>query len=153
VVGVLAAGVLVVNIHQGSLFLALSSVCIVMLYLAYLFVTVPLLLKRLKGWPVGTAEYTTDSGGKLFSLGRWGVLINAGAVLYGLAMMTNLAWPRAAVYNPFDGAAYLQWLAPLFVAGSVIVGALVYARFRRRILGLAATPAPALPAASAAAVA
>ncbi|HST86031.1 MAG TPA: amino acid permease [Kineosporiaceae bacterium] len=142
VVGVLAAGVLVVNIHQGSLFLALSSVCIVMLYLAYLFVTIPLLLRRLKGWPAGLAEFTTDSGGKLFSLGRWGIAVNAGAVLYGLAMMTNLGWPRAAVYNPFDGAAYLQWLAPLFVAASLAVGALVYARFRVRIQSLAGGPAP-----------
>jgi urea carboxylase system permease len=153
VVGVLAAGVLVVNIHQGSLFLALSSVCIVMLYLAYLFVTVPLLLRRLTGWPAETASFTTDSGGKLFALGRWGVLINAGAVLYGLAMMTNLAWPRAAVYNPFNGATYLQWLAPLFVAGSLVVGTLVYARFRNRIVGLSATPAPIAPAATATAIA
>jgi len=148
-VGVLAAGVLLVNIKQGSLFLALASVCIVMLYLAYLFVTVPLLLKRLKGWPNGTVQSTTDSGATLFSLGRWGILINAGAVLYGLAMMTNLAWPRAAVYNPFDGSWYLQWLAPLFVTGSVVVGALVYARFRARITSLSATPAPVSAAASA----
>jgi urea carboxylase system permease len=142
VVGVLAAGVLVVNINEGSLFLALSSVCIVMLYLAYLFVTVPLLLRRLKGWPAGAAEFTTDSGGKLFALGRWGIAANAGAVLYGLAMMINLGWPRAAVYNPFDGAGYLQWLAPLFVAVSLAVGALVYARFRVRIQSLASGPAP-----------
>jgi hypothetical protein len=101
-----------------------------------------LLLRRLKGWPSGLAEYTTDSGGKLFSLGRWGIAVNAGAVLYGLAMMTNLGWPRAAVYNPFDGASYLQWLAPLFVVGSLAVGALVYARFRARIQSLAAGPAP-----------
>lgn len=152
-VGVLAAAVLVVNIKQGSLFLALSSVCIVMLYLAYLFVTVPLLLKRLKGWPAGTAEFTTDSGTSLFALGGWGIAINAGAVLYGLAMMTNLAWPRAAVYNPFGGAWYLQWLAPLFVTGSVLVGALVYARFRARIAVLSEPPAPRPVTASATAVA
>ena len=30
--------------------------------------------------------YVTDSGGRLFALGRWGLLVNAGAVLYGLAM-------------------------------------------------------------------
>jgi amino acid transporter len=141
-VGVLAAGVLLVNVKQGALFLALASVCIVMLYLAYLFVTVPLLFRRLKGWPAGTAEFTTDSGGALFALGRWGVLINAGAVLYGLAMMINLGWPRAAVYNPFDGSWYLQWLAPLFVAGSIVVGGLVYARFRARIQLLASGPGP-----------
>lgn len=133
VVGVLAAAVLVVNVKQGSLFLALSSVCIVMLYLAYLFVTVPLLLRRLRGWPARQPEFTTDAGDRLFGLGRWGVLINAGAVIYGVAMMINLAWPRVAVYNPYGGSWYLQWLAPLVVIGSVLVGALVYARIRTRI--------------------
>jgi urea carboxylase system permease len=132
-VGVVAAGVLVVNIHQGALFLALASVCIVMLYVAYLFVTVPLLIKRLKGWPKGTAEFTTESGSALFALGRWGVLINAGAVLYGLAMAINLAWPRAAVYNPSGGSWYLQWFAPLFLGGSVLIGAVVYAFYRGRV--------------------
>jgi urea carboxylase system permease len=146
VVGVLAAGVLVVNIKQGSLFLALSSVCIVMLYLAYLFVTVPLLLRRLQGWPGAAVSHTTDSGAALFALGRRGVLINAGAVLYGAAMMINLAWPRALVYNPFNGSWYLQWLAPLFVVGCMLAGALVHARFRTRIRALA--EAPLAPAAS-----
>jgi urea carboxylase system permease len=138
VVGVVAALVLVVNIKQGSLFLALSSVCIVMLYLAYLFVTVSLLVKRLRGWPAGSPEYRTDSGGALFALGPWGILINAVAVLYGLAMGINLAWPRAEVYNPGGGSWYLQWLAPLFVTLSVIVGGLIYSRYHRS--GVPATP-------------
>ena len=67
-----------------------------------------LLLQRIKGWPKALPATTTDSGHALFALGPWGVLINAGAVLYGLAMAVNLAWPRAAVYNPLGGAGYLQ---------------------------------------------
>jgi urea carboxylase system permease len=134
VVGAGAAGVLLVNVHQGALFLSLSSVCIVMLYLAYLFVTVPLLLQRLRGWPAGLGELVTERGGKLFSLGRFGIPVNVVAVVYGAAMAVNLAWPRADVYNPTGGALYLQWLAPLFVAGCLLVGALVYARFRTRIV-------------------
>jgi urea carboxylase system permease len=142
-VGVVAALVLVVNIKQGALFLALSSVCIVMLYLAYLFVTVSLLVKRLRGWPNGAGEFRTDRGDSLFALGRWGILINVGAVLYGLAMGINLAWPRAEVYNPGGGSWYLQWLAPLFVAGTIIVGALIYSRFHRAGAPSAATVLPA----------
>jgi hypothetical protein len=125
--------VLVVNINQGALFLALTSVCIVMLYLAYLFVTVPLLFQRLRGWPRGTATFTTDRGGSLFALGRWGVPINIVAVAYGVAMAVNLAWPRAEVYNPTGGAWYLQWFAPLFVGGSLAIGALAYARYHGRL--------------------
>ena len=132
-VGVVSAGLLVVNIHQGALFLALASVCIVMLYVAYLFVTVPLLIQRLRGWPKGLGAGVTEKGGSLFALGAWGVLINGGAVLYGLAMATNLAWPRAAVYNPTAGSWYLQWFAPLFVAGTVLIGAVIYAFYRGRL--------------------
>jgi urea carboxylase system permease len=134
VVGVVAAGVLVVNVHQGALFLALASVCIMMLYVAYLFVTIPLLMRRLNGWPAGVGEFTTDRGGRLFALGGSGVAVNAGAVAYGLAMATNLAWPRADVYNPTGGGWYLQWLAPLFLIGSLAVGGLIYARFRAAIV-------------------
>jgi urea carboxylase system permease len=132
-VGVVAAGVLVVNIHQGALFLALASVCIEMLYVAYLFVTVPLLVQRLKGWPKGRTASTTDSGGALFALGRRGVLINAGAVVYGLLMALNLAWPRAAVYNPTGGSWYLQWFGPLFLVGSVLIGAVVHLFYRGKV--------------------
>ena len=142
-VGVVAAGVLVVNIHQGALFLALASVCIVMLYLAYLFVTVPLLLRRLTGWPKGASAVTTERGGKLFALGAWGVPVNLGAVVWGLLMMLNLAWPRVAVYNPSNGSWYLQWFAPLFVGGCVVVGAAVYLFYRSTIHATAAEPAPA----------
>jgi hypothetical protein len=31
-----------------------------------------------------------------FALGRWGVLVNVIALLYGGAMLVNFAWPRAA---------------------------------------------------------
>jgi len=55
------------------------------------------------------------------------VLINTGAVLYGLAMMTTLGLAAAAVYNPTAGSWYLQWFAPLFVGGCVLIGAVVYA--------------------------
>ncbi len=145
VVGVLAAAVLVININQGALFLALASVCIEMLYVAYLFVTVPLLLQRIKGWPKALPATTTDGGHALFALGPWGVLINAGAVLYGLAMAINLAWPRAAVYNPLAGAGYLQWFGLLFLAGTLVIGAAVFAvcrgRLRETVVEAAMAPA------------
>jgi amino acid transporter len=55
VVGALAMAILVLNIFQPALYTALASVCIMLLYIAYLMVTLPLLLRRLQGWPaVGT---------------------------------------------------------------------------------------------------
>ena len=74
-VGVLAIGLLVVNVGEASLFTALASVCIVMLYLAYLMVTVPLLVKRVRGTWSPVAGH--------FSLGRWGLPVNIAAVAYG----------------------------------------------------------------------
>jgi amino acid transporter len=124
VVGALAIALLLVNVGEASLFTALASVCIVMLYGAYLMVTVPMLVRRLRGgW--------SPSGDGLFSLGRFGLAINAGAVVYGAAMMVNIGWPRASVYDPAGGHWYLQWFALLFVGGSVLLGVAAYAYVMR----------------------
>lgn len=131
VVGVLAAGLLLVNRGQPALFTVLSSVCIMLLYLAYLMVTGPLLRRRLQGWPaVGAPSGRTAAGRPLFTLGRWGLAVNAVAVLYGALMVVNLAWPRAAVFDPVGGHWYLRWFAELFLAGAVGTGALAYLRQR-----------------------
>ncbi len=50
-IGVLCIGVLVVNIGNSAIFATLASVCIILIYLAYLSVTGPMLWRRLKGWP------------------------------------------------------------------------------------------------------
>jgi urea carboxylase system permease len=130
-VGVLAAALLLVNVGQPALFTALTSVCIMLLYLAYLMVTGPLLLRRLRGWPaVGAPLGRTATGRPLFTLGRWGLPVNAVAVGYGLLMAVNLAWPRAVVFDPVGGHWYLRWFAELFLAGAIAVGALAYLRQR-----------------------
>jgi len=51
-IGVIAAVILVVNIGQPKIFTVLTSIAIIMIYLAYLMVTGPMLMKRLRGqWP------------------------------------------------------------------------------------------------------
>lgn len=132
-IGLGTVAVLLVNVSQGAIFLALTSVCIVLLYLAYLFVTVPLLLRRLAGWPRGLHEPRTDTGRHLFRLGRAGMPLNALAVVFQVAMAVNLVWPRAEVYNAGGGPAYLTWFGPLFVAGTLAVGAVVHLTVRRRV--------------------
>lgn len=120
VVGVGAAVALLVNIHQYAIFLALSSLCIAMLYLAYLGVTLPLLLTRLRGrLPDGVDE----DGKPLFSLGRWGVPVTVAAVLYQIAMTVNLLWPRSIVYDLTGETWWLQWSALLFLGISLALGA------------------------------
>ncbi|MFF3939532.1 amino acid permease [Streptomyces phaeofaciens] len=132
VVGVLAAALLLLNFASPDAFLAIGTTCIVMLYLAYAMVTGPLLVRRLRGGFPGTAPSGTDeSGAPLFSLGRWGIPVNALALLYGLLMTVNLAWPRAAVYDPAGGHWYFQWFTLLFLGATVAAGA-GYRAYRRR---------------------
>ncbi|MGW5572523.1 amino acid permease [Nocardia thailandica] len=126
VIGVLGIGLLVVNLGNPAIFATLASVCIVTLYLAYLLVTVPLLIRRIKGWP-GTAADASAADPSLFSLGRLGIPINAFAVVWGIAMVVNLAWPRPEVYTPEgDGHWWQLWAAPLFVALTLAAGVAVY---------------------------
>ena len=92
-----------------------------MLYLAYAMVTGPMLVRRLRGHYRGSpADGTDETGRPLFSLGRWGLPVNAFAVLYGLAMTVNLAWPRASVYGSDHW--YFQWGAVVFLVVIVAVG-------------------------------
>jgi urea carboxylase system permease len=126
VVGALSALLLLVNVGKAALFTDLTSACIVSLYAAYLFVTVPMLIRRLRGGVGG------ESDGETFSLGRWGVAVNVAAVLYGGLMTLNMAWPRASVYDPAGGSWYLQWFSVLLLAGTLITGGLAYAWLRRK---------------------
>ncbi len=113
-IGVIAELILVVNIGQPKIFTVLTSIAIIMIYLAYLMVTGPLLLQRLRRqWPPADLV-----AGGYFTMGKWGLFVNAFAVLWGIAMVVNLAWPREAVYGaPW----YNTWGA--FVYISVILGA------------------------------
>jgi urea carboxylase system permease len=131
IIGVLGIGLLILNVGNAAIFATLASVCITMLYLAYLLVTAPLLVRRLRGWPKFEPEMSTE-GVKLFSLGKFGTVINSLAVLWGIAMVVNLAWPRAEVYTPAGGDWWMLWAAPLFVAVSLIVGIAVHQVVRHR---------------------
>jgi urea carboxylase system permease len=129
VVGVLAAALLLLNFASPDAFLAIGTTCIVMLYLAYAMVTGPLLVRRLRGR--FTADGADETGAPLFSLGRWGVPVNALALVYGLFMTVNLAWPRATVYDPAGGHWYFQWFTVLFLAVTLVAGA-GYRAYRAR---------------------
>ncbi|MCW2867077.1 MAG: amino acid permease-associated region, partial [Marmoricola sp.] len=146
VVGVGAAIALAVNWDQSAVFTALASLCIAMLYLAYLGVTVPLLVKRLRLRGVrgraGGLEGGVDEHGKpLFSLGRWGIAVNVAAIAYQVVMVVNLAWPRAAIYDLTSGTWWLRWSALLFIGLTLVVGAGIHWRTRVRHGGPIRLPA------------
>jgi amino acid transporter len=131
VIGALTVGLLLVNLGNQRAFFVLTSVAIILFYLAYLSVTGPLLLARLSGdWP-------RPDHGPYFSLGRWGLLINIAAVLYQCLAIVNLAWPRADVYGSDHW--YFQYGAFVVCGIVVISGGLYYLLVQR---GKPAEPLP-----------
>src|SRR5579863_1908440 len=132
VIGVIAALILVVNIGQPKIFTVLTSIAVIMIYLAYLMVTGPLLMKRLQGhWPPADL-----AAGGYFTMGRWGMFVNIVAVLWGTGMALNLAWPRAAVYGaPW----YNTWGAFVYIAVILGAGLWWYALKGRRHIGTLAS--------------
>ena len=113
-IGIISAVILVINIANPQIFTVLTSIAIIMIYLAYLMVTGPMLKKRFQGqWPPADLKE-----GGYFTMGKWGLPVNIFAVLWGSLMALNLAWPRADVYGtPW----YNTWGA--FVYIGVILGA------------------------------
>jgi amino acid transporter len=96
-----------------------------MIYLSYFLGNIVIMRARARGWPKRRAP---------FRLGRWGLLVNIIALLYGGAMLVNFAWPRAASnpkpnqtggllhLNFLDGVPIL-WTVVVFI---VLVGAIYY---------------------------
>jgi amino acid transporter len=96
-----------------------------MIYLSYFLGNIVIMRARACGWPRTRAP---------FKLGRWGILVNIVALLYGGAMLINFAWPRPAS-NPkpnqtngllklgfLDGIPIL-WTVVVFIA---LIGAIYY---------------------------
>ena len=64
-----------------------------MIYLSYFLGNIVIMRARARGWP---RKGGGEVGGAPFRLGRWGLLVNIVALVYGGAMLINFAWPRAA---------------------------------------------------------
>ncbi|MGH8253646.1 MAG: APC family permease [Steroidobacteraceae bacterium] len=134
VIGLIAALILVVNIGQPKIFTVLTSIAVIMIYLAYLMVTGPQLLQRLRGqWPPADL-----AAGGYFSMGRWGLTVNVIAVLWGAGMALNLAWPRESIYGtPWCNT----WGAFVYTAVIMGSGLLWYAAKGRHHIGTLASHA------------
>jgi hypothetical protein len=100
-----------------------TSMAMLWANLAYLSVTVPLLLRRLdKRSPVASRARNQ------FSLGRWGIPVNVGACLFGMLICVNIGWPRAEVYGPI----WYERFAPLLLTALFVVVGIAYYRIYLR---------------------
>jgi amino acid transporter len=117
--------------YSGAATIAIAATG--MIYLSYFLGNLVIMRARLRGWPKARAP---------FRLGRWGILVNIVALLYGGAMIVNFAWPRA-ISNPkpdqTNGALGLGWSVldkiPILwtvVIGIVIIGVIYYLAAGRR---------------------
>ena len=147
VVGVLAAAILVVNINLPNVIETLCSVAIVWVNLAYLLVTMPLLMARLRrGDRYNFADTRGDSNAHVaaaddhdqpaspyFSLGRWGLPVNVIAVIWGIFVVINIGWPRPEVYG---AGAWGRFAALLATVGLIVAGTLYFLLFPRKRSGI-----------------
>jgi urea carboxylase system permease len=157
VIGVLASAILILNINLPHVIEMLCSVAIVWANLAYLMVTLPLLIARLRPErgrrpPVlGRNRESSHDGepdgcamrGPYFSLGRFGLPINAIAVLWGLFVVINIGWPRPEIYGT---GRWSRFGAPLATGALILTGATYFLLFQRKKTGIlanhAADPVP-----------
>jgi urea carboxylase system permease len=118
-IGVVGCALLLLNYGNTRIFSTIAAVGIVLYYITYLFVVTPMLMARLRRqWPPARQ-------GPYFSLGRWGFAVNLGAVVGTLALIIDIAWPRAFVYGTDHW--YLQWGSVTVTALLLLVGLPYYA--------------------------
>jgi urea carboxylase system permease len=125
VAGLFAIGILVANINFKGVVDMVIAVAILWANLAYLMVTVSLLARRFHNWP------PREPG--LFSLGRWGMLINILAVCWGIFTVFNIAWPRP---DPAAPNWYKTFGPLLFTGALVLSGGIYYAGVQRHKSGV-----------------
>ena len=107
-IGVLAAALLVLNINMPHVIETLCAVAIIWVNLAYLLVTFPMLMARLRRRGAYSPSRLNahgrngaeTTGRGFFSMGRLGLPVNAIAVVWGVFMVVNISWPRTGCLRP-----------------------------------------------------
>lgn len=103
-------------------------------YIGFQMVVLAALRARVKGWA---------PSGK-YRLGRWGMLVNIGALIYGVAAIVNICWPRTPEAPWYDN------YVVLLMSGLVVGLGLVYLVTTRAHTKSNAPHADAIPVADAA---
>ena len=100
-VGVLGALPLLVMGALGSIYLAIAATG--MIYISYFLCNLGVFTARRKGWP---------HKGAWFSLGGWGTIINAFALLWGGLMVINIGIWTSPIFGAFGTDLRNTWTNP-----------------------------------------
>ena len=90
--GVLAALPILVIGPLGGYFMSIAATGLI--YISYFLCNLGVLAARRRGWPHQKAW---------FSLGRWGMLVNVLALIYGGTMIVNIALWQSDLFGAFGG--------------------------------------------------
>jgi urea carboxylase system permease len=125
-VAVLWFTALLINIAMPRVFSAIIGAGTFLIYLGYLAVSALALRSRLRG------DWSTQPGH--FSLGRWGLYIDAAAVLFGVLACANMMWPRAAFYGSEWWQRYAGMYVPVVVIGVGLIHYLAAGKRNRDVI-------------------
>jgi amino acid transporter len=93
--GVISGAIICLGYFMEGALATIASYCTAGIYISFQMIVGAALFSRQRGWkPHGQ-----------FALGRWGYATNLAALLYGIATIINILWPRGAVehwYTHFD---------------------------------------------------
>jgi amino acid transporter len=108
--------ILLINLGNAKVFNALIGAGVLLIYIAYLGVTLPALRSRLRG------EWQPDE--RFFHMSpKVGTAVGIGATVWGAVGALNLIWPRAEFYGT---AWYQQYSGILVTAAVLLIGAVQY---------------------------
>jgi urea carboxylase system permease len=145
VTGLFAAAILLANVNAPRIIETLCSVALVWANLAYLMVTLPLLVSRLRARredQVASGAGGSAQSGDRFSLGRWALPINIAAVVWGIGVIVNMSWPRPQVYGDDPVGRFAAILATSVLLGVGALYFLTIGRLRAGVLPEHAAEAP-----------
>jgi amino acid transporter len=91
-VGVLAAVPILVIGPLGGYFMSIAATGLI--YISYFLCNLGVLAARRRGWPHKPAW---------FNLGRWGMIVNVLALIYGGTMIVNIALWQSDLFGAFGG--------------------------------------------------
>jgi fucose 4-O-acetylase-like acetyltransferase len=124
IAGLIPALVVAGSLISEDALVRIISFGVLGIYLAFQMVVLGALVARLRGWrPLGK-----------FTLGRWGLLVNVLALVYGVSASVNVAWPRTP-----DAPWYDNWI--VLLGSAVVVGAGALYMALARPWGRSAAPA------------